>query len=58
MNLSDYKQSMSVLMEDGRKRHLADAEPLFGAMAKESGSQRKNWLVVPAAVKEKIGRDR
>ena len=58
MNLSDYKQSMSVLMEDGRKRHLADAEPLFGAMAKESGAQRKNWLVVPAEVKEKIGRDR
>jgi HD superfamily phosphohydrolase len=58
INLSDYKQSMLVIMEDGRKRHLADAEPLFGAMAKETGSQRKSWLVIPSEVKEKMGRDR
>jgi HD superfamily phosphohydrolase len=57
-NESDYRQSMMVIMEDGRLRHLADAEPLFGAMAKESGVLRKKWLVVPKEVKILMGRAR
>lgn len=57
-NLSDYKQSMMVIMEDGRLRHLVDAEPLFGAMAKETGVVKKKWLVVPSEVKKAMGRAR
>lgn len=52
INASDYKQSMLVQMEDGRLRHLSDAEPLFGAMAKESGSYKKKWLVMPKEAKQ------
>ncbi len=58
MNSSDYKKSMVVLMDDGRSRHLADAEPLFGSMAKESGSLKKSWLVMPKEAKDLMGRAR
>jgi HD superfamily phosphohydrolase len=57
-NLSDYHQSMMVIMEDGRLRNLSDAEPLFGSMAKESSALKKHWLVVPQEVKHKLGRAR
>lgn len=58
MNSGDYKKSMTVLMDDGRSRHLADAEPLFGSMTKESGSIKKSWLVMPKEAKDLMGRSR
>lgn len=58
VNSSDYKKSMVVLMDDGRNRHLADAEPLFGSMSKESGSMKKSWLVMPKEAKDLMGRVR
>lgn len=58
INSSDFQRSMLVVMEDGRTRHLSDAEPLFGAMAKESGTMKKCWLVMPKEAKKIFGRER
>lgn len=58
MHSSDYKKSMLVQMDDGRTRHLSDAEPLFGAMAKESAVSKKSWLAMPREAKELLGRAR
>lgn len=58
MHADDYRQSMLVLMDDGRIRHLTDAEPLFNAMATESKSGKKTWLVLPKEAKDKMGRTR
>lgn len=58
VNVADFKKSMNVLMDDGRVRHLGDAEPLFGAMAKASGSSDKAWIVLPQEAKRLLGRER
>lgn len=58
VNVNDFKKSMPVLMEDGRIRHLSDAEPLFAALAKDSGVLNRTWLVMPKEAKEKLGRIR
>lgn len=58
MHSSDYRQSMLVSMDDGRIRHLTDAEPLFGSMVKGSGMSKKSWLVLPAEAKTILGRER
>ena len=57
-NLGDSNQSMQVLLDDGRIRSLADADPLFKSMIRESGAQQKQWLVLPATAKVALGRKR
>ena len=54
----DFRQSMLVLMDDGRIRHLTDAEPLFNSMVKETGTSKKTWLALPQEVKNVLGRER
>jgi len=58
VHLGDFKQSMLVLMDDGRVRHLTDAEPLFASLVKESGTAKKTWMALPEEAKVLIGRDR
>lgn len=54
----DSKQSMLVLMDDGRVRQLTEAEPLFASMVKESATAKKTWFAIPEEAKAKMGRDR
>lgn len=54
----DYQRSMLVRMDDGRVRHLSDAEPLFNALVKESRAANKRWLVMPEEAKILMGRSR
>jgi hypothetical protein len=49
---------MLVQMEDGRLRHLSDAEPLFQALVRESRTAIKRWLALPEEAKQKLGRKR
>jgi uncharacterized protein len=58
MHSGDFKQSIRVLMDDGRVRHLTEAEPLFNAMLRESHSLSKSWLVLPLEAKTRLGRER
>ena len=58
MHADDYRQSMLVRMDDGRVRHLTDAEPLFHALATESKNAKKMWFVMPKEAKAKLGRER
>lgn len=55
---SDLKQSMAVAMDDGRVRSLADSDPLFGAMVKDSRSFQRTWLAMPEEAKAILGRRR
>jgi HD superfamily phosphohydrolase len=54
-NAADYRQSMPVVMDDGRSRHLTDADPLFGAM---SNVAKRTWLAMPAEAKQQLQRQR
>lgn len=54
----DNAQSIKVLMDDGRVRALAEAEPLFNVLVRESGNLRKSWLVMPESAKRALGRFR
>ncbi len=57
MHAGDFQHSMPVLMDDGRLRNLADAEPLFQAMVRDAKVPR-SWIVLPEEAKTKLGRDR
>lgn len=58
MHAGDYRQSMRVLMDDGKVRLLTEAEPLFNAMLKESHNLQRSWLAIPAETKLLLGRER
>ncbi|MCO6431852.1 MAG: HD domain-containing protein [Deltaproteobacteria bacterium] len=58
MHAGDDRQSMLVLMDDGRIKNLSDAEPLFSSMVRESKGATKSWIALPADVKLQIGRTR
>lgn len=58
MQAADYQQSMSVLMDDGRILRLAEAEPLFAALARESNLTKRIWYAMPMEAKQKFGRVR
>lgn len=58
VHTGDYKNPMLVQMEDGRLRHLSDAEPLFQALVRESRTAIKRWLALPEEAKQKLGRKR
>lgn len=58
MHAGDYRQSMRVLMDDGRVKLLTEAEPLFNAMLRESHGLTRSWLALPADAKAALGRER
>jgi HD superfamily phosphohydrolase len=58
VHAGDYKNPMLVQMDDGRLRHLSDAEPLFKALVKESKGSFKEWIVLPPEAKALLGRSR
>ena len=57
MHMGDSKQSMSVIMDDGRLISLAAADPLFDALLIDRG-QKNRWLALPAEAKALLGRKR
>lgn len=54
----DSKQSMLVQLDDGTVITLAQADPLFQAVASDSRFSRKTWLALPKAAKAAMGRSR
>jgi HD superfamily phosphohydrolase len=54
----DSKQSMLVQLDDGSVITLAQADPLFQAVASDSRFSRKTWIAIPKAAKAAIGRTR
>ncbi len=54
----DSKQSMLVQLDDGSVITLAQADPLFQAVASDSRFSRKTWIAVPKEVKVAMGRSR
>jgi HD superfamily phosphohydrolase len=53
---SDSRQALRVAMDDGTQRTLSEAEPLFAGLA--SSGVQKEWYVLPAEAKAKLGRNR
>jgi HD superfamily phosphohydrolase len=58
VHASDSKQSMLVQLDNGEVITLAQADPLFNAMASESRQSQRSWLAMPKEVKALIGRTR
>jgi HD superfamily phosphohydrolase len=58
VHAGDFRQSMLVRMDDGRVITLAEADPLFNAMAVESRGARRSWLALPSEAKIVLGRER
>lgn len=54
----DSKQSMLVKLDSGELLTLAEADPLFGAMAAESRLSKRAWIALPAEAKALLGRVR
>lgn len=54
----DSKQSMLVQLDNGRVITLAQADPLFNAMAAESRSSQRSWLALPKEAKALVGATR
>jgi HD superfamily phosphohydrolase len=58
VHAGDFRQSMLVRMDDGRVITLAEADPLFNAMAVESRGAKRIWLALPLEGKVALGRER
>ncbi len=58
VHAGDFQTPMLVQMDDGRLRHLSDAEPLFKALVRESRGSSKQWIVLPDEAKQLFGRSR
>ncbi len=58
MHAGDSKQSMLVLMDDGKLMPVSEAEPLLNALLGESDRYKNSWLVMPAEAKKALGRER
>jgi HD superfamily phosphohydrolase len=58
VHASDSKQSMLVQLDNGEVITLAQADPLFNAMASESRLSQRSWLAMPKEAKALIGRPR
>lgn len=53
----DLKQSMLAIMDNGKSQSLAKADPLVNVLSSAEQQQRQ-WLVMPAEAKVKLGRNR
>jgi HD superfamily phosphohydrolase len=58
VHAGDSKQSMLVQLDNGNVITLAQADPLFNAMASESRSAQRSWLAMPKEAKALVGRSR
>jgi HD superfamily phosphohydrolase len=58
VHAGDSKQSMLVQLDNGRVITLAQADPLFNAMASESRSSQRSWLAMPKEAKVLVGKSR
>ncbi len=58
VHAGDSKQSMQILLDNGKVSSLPEAEPLMNAMLKEAASYRRSWLVMPKEAKIELGRER
>ena len=58
VHANDSKQSLAVLLDDGRVMPLNESEPLFRTMVSESKEGHRRWLVMPQPAKERLGRKR
>jgi hypothetical protein len=58
VHASDSKQSMLVQLDNGKVITLAQADPLFNAMASESRLSQRSWLAMPKEAKALVGRIR
>ncbi|MCB0339217.1 MAG: hypothetical protein KDD53_06420, partial [Bdellovibrionales bacterium] len=58
MHSSDSKQSLLVLLDNGRVAPISELEPLWNALTAESERAAKRWLVMPDQAKQIIGRMR
>ena len=56
MQAQELKKPLMVMLDDGSTRPLTQADPLFGALLRESGASARQWLAVPAEVKQRMGR--
>jgi HD superfamily phosphohydrolase len=54
----DSKQSMLVQLDNGSLITLAQADPLFNAMASDSRTSQRSWVALPKEAKQLIGRVR
>jgi len=51
----DSKQSMLVQLDNGSVITLAQADPLFNAMASDSRASQRSWLALPKEAKSLVG---
>jgi HD superfamily phosphohydrolase len=58
VHAGDSKQSMLVQLDNGGVITLAEADPLFNAMASESRSSQRSWLAMPKEAKVLLGKPR
>jgi HD superfamily phosphohydrolase len=58
VHAGDSKQSMLVQLDNGKVITLAQADPLFNAMASESRSSQRTWLAMPKEAKLLVGKPR
>lgn len=55
MHAGDSRSSISVLNDDGSISKLAESDPLFAVMIKESKLSQRSWLVLPGEAKKALG---
>ena len=58
MQAQELNKPLLVMLDDGSTRPLTQADPLFGALLRESRANARQWLAVPAQVKQRLGRIR
>lgn len=58
VHAGDSKQSMLVQLDNGSVATLAQADPLFSAMASDSRGSQRSWLALPKEAKRLVGNTR
>ena len=58
VHAGDSRQSMLVQLDNGTVITLAQADPLFNAMASESRTSQRSWLAMPKEAKIQLGKPR
>ena len=58
MQAQELHKPLLVMLDDGSTRPLTQADALFGALLRESRANARQWIAVPAPVKQRMGRTR
>lgn len=58
MQAQEIKKPLLVMLDDTSTRPLTQADPLFGALLRESRASARQWIAVPQEVKQSLGRAR